>query len=87
MHRTAKLGITIAAGSVFIVDSEDAGFIALQRQGFTDLVPLCPNCHAMVHRSNESRPLSVEALRSIIDEAKNGPMLPARYRLTFVRDA
>lgn len=36
----------------------------------TDLVPLCPNCHAMVHRSNESRPLSVETLRSIIDEAK-----------------
>lgn len=36
----------------------------------TDLVPLCPNCHAMVHRSNESRPLSVEALHSIIDEAK-----------------
>ena len=36
----------------------------------TDLVPLCPNCHAMVHRSNESRPLSVDVLRSIINEAK-----------------
>lgn len=35
-----------------------------------DMVPLCPNCHAMVHRSNESRSLSVEALRSIIDEVK-----------------
>ncbi|WP_241493796.1 HNH endonuclease [Enterobacter cancerogenus] len=35
-----------------------------------DLVPLCPNCHAMVHRSNESRPLSVDVLRSIINEAK-----------------
>lgn len=35
-----------------------------------DMVPLCPNCHAMVHRANESRPLSVEALRLIIDERK-----------------
>lgn len=35
-----------------------------------DLVLLCPNGHATVHRSNESRPLSVEALRSIINEAK-----------------
>lgn len=35
-----------------------------------DMVPLCPNCHAMVHRSNESRPLAVEVLRSIIDESQ-----------------
>jgi hypothetical protein len=35
-----------------------------------DMIPLCPNCHAMVHRSNESRPLAVEVLRSIIDESK-----------------
>jgi len=35
-----------------------------------DMVPLCPNCHAMVHRSNESKPLAVEVLRSIIDESK-----------------
>lgn len=34
-----------------------------------NLVPLCPNCHAMVHRAIESRLLSVEALRSIIDGA------------------
>ena len=32
----------------------------------TELVPLCPNCHAMVHRGNEGRPLSVEALRHMI---------------------
>lgn len=29
VHRTAKLGITIAAGGIFIVDSEDAGFVAI----------------------------------------------------------
>lgn len=32
----------------------------------TELVPLCPNCHAMIHRGNEGRPLSVEALRGIM---------------------
>lgn len=35
-----------------------------------NMVPLCPKCYAMVHRANESRPLSVEALHIIIDEAK-----------------
>ena len=34
------------------------------------MVPLCPNCHAMVHRGNESRPLSVEELRQVIETAK-----------------
>ena len=38
MHRTSKLGIAIATGCVFIVDSEnDAGFVAVQRQWFTML--------------------------------------------------
>ncbi|MEB6855240.1 HNH endonuclease [Escherichia coli] len=32
----------------------------------TELVPLCPNCHAMVHRGNEARPLSVDELRSMM---------------------
>lgn len=32
----------------------------------TELVPLCPNCHAMVHRGNEAQPLSVEALRRLM---------------------
>lgn len=36
----------------------------------TDLVPLCPNCHAMVYIGNESRPLSVDELRQLIEEAK-----------------
>ncbi|WP_404851742.1 HNH endonuclease (plasmid) [Enterobacter asburiae] len=35
-----------------------------------DMIPLCPNCHAMVHRGNESRPLSVDELRQLIEEAK-----------------
>ncbi|WP_319822811.1 HNH endonuclease [Klebsiella aerogenes] len=32
----------------------------------TDMVPLCPNCHAMIHRGNEATPLSLEALRQLI---------------------
>lgn len=35
-----------------------------------ELVPLCPNCHAMVHRGNAARPLSVEELRLIIKAAR-----------------
>ena len=31
-----------------------------------ELVPLCPNCHAMVHRGNVDNPLSIETLRSMI---------------------
>ncbi len=32
---------------------------------FTIAFP-CPNCHAMVHRGNEAKPLSVEALRGMM---------------------
>lgn len=32
----------------------------------TELIPLCPNCHAMIHRGNESRPLAVEELRRLM---------------------
>ncbi|WP_072094014.1 HNH endonuclease [Trabulsiella odontotermitis] len=35
-----------------------------------DMVPLCPNCHAMVHRGNATSPLSVDELRNLIEEAK-----------------
>ncbi|QPR27277.1 HNH endonuclease [Edwardsiella hoshinae] len=35
-----------------------------------DLVPLCPNCHAMVHRGNVDKPLSVEQLRDIMQNQK-----------------
>ncbi|MFP8470973.1 HNH endonuclease [Klebsiella grimontii] len=31
-----------------------------------ELVPLCPNCHAMIHRGNEAKPLSVEELRAMM---------------------
>lgn len=34
----------------------------------TKLVPLCPNCHAMVHWGNAARPLSVDELRSMIKQ-------------------
>ena len=32
----------------------------------TELFPLCPNCHAMVHRGNDARPLSVDELRKML---------------------
>ncbi len=35
----------------------------------TDLVPLCPNCHAMVHRS--SPPLTVEDLKKLLTSAED----------------
>jgi len=31
-----------------------------------DLRPVCPNCHAMIHRKSES--LSIENLRQLIEE-------------------
>ena len=34
-----------------------------------ELVPLCPNCHAMIHRGNEAKPLSVEELRAMMRPA------------------
>ena len=34
-----------------------------------DLVPVCANCHAMLHRANP--PLSIEALKTIIDASAN----------------
>jgi len=35
----------------------------------TDLIPVCPNCHAMLHTSNP--PLAVEALKAIYESKKN----------------
>ncbi|HIE8827426.1 HNH endonuclease [Klebsiella variicola] len=34
-----------------------------------ELVPLCPNCHAMINRGNEAKPLSVEELRAMMRPA------------------
>jgi 5-methylcytosine-specific restriction protein A len=36
----------------------------------TDLIPVCPNCHAMLHRGKNGEVLSVEELRCIIDNSK-----------------
>jgi 5-methylcytosine-specific restriction protein A len=33
-----------------------------------DLIPVCPNCHAMLHRQNP--PLTIEELKQLIKEAK-----------------
>lgn len=36
----------------------------------TELVPLCPNCLAMVHRGNEAKPLSADEMHSIINQSE-----------------
>ena len=33
-----------------------------------DLVPVCPNCHAMIHRSNP--PYSIEQVKQMLKESK-----------------
>jgi 5-methylcytosine-specific restriction protein A len=35
----------------------------------TDLIPVCPNCHAMIHRTRKA--LTVEELKNILAERKN----------------
>lgn len=40
----------------------------------TDLVPVCPNCHAMLHRRDP--PIAVEDLRSMISAVTDGPESP-----------
>jgi 5-methylcytosine-specific restriction protein A len=40
-----------------------------------DLVPVCPNCHAMLHKENP--PMEIEKLINIINENKNNPNLYA----------
>lgn len=35
-----------------------------------DLVPVCPNCHAMLHRGNDV--MSVESLKSIVEQYRDG---------------
>ena len=39
-----------------------------------DLVPVCPNCHAMLHRRAD-KPYSVEELKEILHKAKLEPLL------------
>ena len=36
----------------------------------TDLIPVCPNCHAMLHKKYEGRYLTVEKLKQLIKNRK-----------------
>lgn len=36
-----------------------------------DLVPVCPNCHAMLHRGDNGRALSIKELKGILKKRKN----------------
>ena len=36
----------------------------------TDLCPICPNCHAMIHRKEGDKPYTVKELKDIIRKAK-----------------
>lgn len=40
------------------------------KNSVNDLVPICPNCHAMIHRNKEST-LSIEDLKNILLQNKN----------------
>jgi len=42
VHRTTELGIAIATSGIFIVNSEDAGLVAIQRQWFAMLFQIVP---------------------------------------------
>ena len=37
----------------------------------TDLVPVCPNCHAMLHRGKNGNVLSIDELKTIIKDSKD----------------
>lgn len=37
----------------------------------TDLIPVCPNCHAMLHRSEKGIPMSVDRLKLLIEVSAN----------------
>lgn len=36
-----------------------------------DLVPVCPNCHAMLHKGKEGEVLTVDELKEIIKKNKS----------------
>ncbi|WP_342492819.1 HNH endonuclease [Bacillus sp. FSL H8-0516] len=40
-----------------------------------DLIPVCPNCHAMLHRKEKDVYLSVDQLRKRIIKRANWPFL------------
>lgn len=37
----------------------------------TDLIPVCPNCHAMLHKNNDGIPIDIEKLKSFFKAALN----------------
>ena len=37
----------------------------------TDLIPVCPNCHAMLHRQENGIPMTVERLKLLFEISKN----------------
>ena len=36
----------------------------------TDLIPVCPNCHAMLHRRTDGRYLSIDELKNLVQQNK-----------------
>ncbi|MHA3091314.1 HNH endonuclease [Acinetobacter brisouii] len=36
----------------------------------TDLIPVCPNCHAMLHRHENGKPIEVEQLKQLYEDQK-----------------
>ena len=37
----------------------------------TDLIPVCPNCHAMLHRKENGMPMTVERLKQLYEVSKS----------------
>jgi 5-methylcytosine-specific restriction protein A len=37
----------------------------------TDLIPVCPNCHAMLHRQENGIPMKVDRLKLLFEVSKN----------------
>lgn len=35
-----------------------------------DLIPICPNCHAMIHKKGNNEVFSVDELKEIINKKK-----------------
>ena len=50
-----------------IYQYSDEGFAAYIKEAVLDTKPVCANCHCMIHR-NKSHMLTIEELKSIIDE-------------------
>jgi 5-methylcytosine-specific restriction protein A len=53
-----------------IVEYDETDFLRLVAEALKDLIPLCANCHRMVHRQR-GKPLSIQDLREILS-SQNG---------------